>query len=168
MYILGASAELHIVPIRGPLASWEQLAAIKMGGPMELVGTVVSTKMQKTAMVEVYRWAMHAKYPRVIRHKKKYMAHDEEEIYKQGDRVRIQLCRPLSKHKHFKVIERLWEAPQFQSGHEKGAKISGDFITHRKEHSLLPPAAAVAAAAAKEEKIRSIIKESSGEATRER
>jgi len=70
-----------------------------------LSGRVVSTKMQKTVVVEVQRTARHRLYQKVIRSSKKYFAHDEEESCKEGDRVRIEECRPLSRLKRWRVIE---------------------------------------------------------------
>lgn len=69
-----------------------------------LSGRVVSTKMQKTAVVEVERAMRHRRYRKVIRSSKKYFAHDEEERCREGDRVRIQECRPLSRRKRWRVI----------------------------------------------------------------
>ena len=70
-----------------------------------LSGRVVSTKMQKTAVVEVERTRRHRRYRKVIRSSKKYLAHDEEERCREGDWVRIQECRPLSRRKRWRVTE---------------------------------------------------------------
>jgi len=70
-----------------------------------LSGRVVSVKMQKTAVVEVERAARHRVYGKVIRSSKKYLAHDEDEQCKVGDRVRIEECRPLSRRKRWRLIE---------------------------------------------------------------
>ena len=69
-----------------------------------LSGRVVSTKMQKTAVVEVERAARHRRYEKVIRSSKKYFAHDQEERCREGDWVQIQECRPLSRRKRWWVI----------------------------------------------------------------
>lgn len=69
-----------------------------------LSGRVVSTKMQKTAVVEVERAARHRQYRKVIRSSKKYFAHDQEERCREGDWVQIQECRPLSRRKRWWVI----------------------------------------------------------------
>jgi len=71
---------------------------------MELVGKVVSTKMQKTALVEVERLVAHPLYKKRIRKVKKYQVHDDLEV-KVGDKVKIESCRPVSKNKHFKIKE---------------------------------------------------------------
>lgn len=72
-----------------------------------LEGKVVSTKMQKTVVVEVERMFRHPLYKKVIRRHKKYKAHNEKLDLKEGDLVRIKECAPISKDKHFVVIEKL-------------------------------------------------------------
>jgi small subunit ribosomal protein S17 len=62
--------------------------------------------MDKTVTVLVDRRVMHPIYKKFIRRSKKYAAHDEENVCKVGDLVRIEECRPLSKRKTFMVIER--------------------------------------------------------------
>ena len=69
-----------------------------------LSGRVVSTKMQKTAVVEVGRTTRDMLYKKIIRSTKKYLAHDEEEGCKEGDWVQIEECRPLSRRKRWRVI----------------------------------------------------------------
>lgn len=70
-----------------------------------LSGRVVSDKMQKTVVVKVMRTKRHRLYGKVLRRSKKYLAHDEEEACKEGDWVRIEECRPLSRRKRWKVVE---------------------------------------------------------------
>lgn len=72
--------------------------------PKTLIGTVVSTKMKDTITVAVNRYVKDQKYKKYIRRTKKYLAHDPGNTKKDGERVTIQACRPLSKNKHFKVI----------------------------------------------------------------
>ena len=69
-----------------------------------LTGTVVSDKMEKTVVVEVERTFHHPRYKKRIERHKKYKAHDELGVGI-GDRVVIEECPPISKDKHFKVIE---------------------------------------------------------------
>lgn len=69
-----------------------------------LSGTVVSAKMQKTIVVAVSRFEKHPKYGKYMKITKKYKAHDEEGKFKEGDKVLIQECRPISKDKTFKVV----------------------------------------------------------------
>jgi small subunit ribosomal protein S17 len=70
-----------------------------------LDGVVVSNKMQKTVVVKVATARRHPLYDKVIRQAKKYLAHDEEETCHEGDLVRIEESRPLSRRKHWKVVE---------------------------------------------------------------
>lgn len=65
------------------------------------VGEVVSTKMNKTIVVEVTRRVAHPLYRRVVSRKNRFLAHDENGEAKMGDRVRIVECRPLSKLKRW-------------------------------------------------------------------
>jgi small subunit ribosomal protein S17 len=71
----------------------------------ELVGLVVSNKMQKTVVVAVENRSAHSKYGKVVVRTKKYKAHDEENKCQEGDRVRIQETRPLSRTKRWNVAE---------------------------------------------------------------
>lgn len=70
-----------------------------------LVGTVVSTKMQKTVNVAVDRYKVHPKYRKRLRYTRKFMAHDEKEVANNGDLVMIVPCHKISKHKHFMLRE---------------------------------------------------------------
>jgi small subunit ribosomal protein S17 len=70
----------------------------------ELVGKVVSNKMDKTVVVAVESFAPHPKYEKQIVHTKKFKAHDAENKCQIGDRVKIQECRPMSRDKHFLVV----------------------------------------------------------------
>ena len=78
----------------------------------EKVGQVVSTKMQKTIVVEVSRRVPHPLYKRIIGKRKKFYAHDEEATAKLGDIVRIVESRPLSKLKRWRLAEVVRRAPQ--------------------------------------------------------
>jgi small subunit ribosomal protein S17 len=68
-------------------------------------GVVVSDKMDKTVVVAVERLKRHPLYGRVQRVTKKFQAHDEENICKSGDRVRIMETRPLSRHKRWRIVQ---------------------------------------------------------------
>jgi small subunit ribosomal protein S17 len=68
-------------------------------------GVVVSTKMQKTAVIKVSRTFSHPRYEKSVIEAKKYYAHNELENLKEGDRVRIEETRPLSKLKRWIVRE---------------------------------------------------------------
>jgi small subunit ribosomal protein S17 len=71
----------------------------------EKVGQVVSTKMQKTIVVAVEMRKAHPKYKRIVRHTKKFYAHDEQSSARLGDVVRIRETRPLSKLKRWSLEE---------------------------------------------------------------
>jgi small subunit ribosomal protein S17 len=71
----------------------------------EKVGQVVSTKMQKTIVVEVEMRKAHTKYKRIIRSTRKFYAHDEQNTARVGDMVRIRETRPLSKLKRWNLEE---------------------------------------------------------------
>ncbi|QSR89312.1 30S ribosomal protein S17 [Methylacidiphilum caldifontis] len=79
--------------------------AVKQSKPKEKIGKVVSTKMAKTAVVMVSRHKAHPRYKKIVVVRKKFYAHDEEGLAKEGDTVRIQECRPLSRLKRWKVVE---------------------------------------------------------------
>ena len=78
----------------------------------EKIGEVVSTKMQKTIVVEVSRRVPHPLYKRIIGKRKKFYAHDEEGTAKMGDVVRIVESRPLSKLKRWRLAEVIRRAAQ--------------------------------------------------------
>ena len=80
-------------------------AAHDRGVRQELQGVVTSTKMQKTIVVKVTRAVQHPLYHRVVRHAKKYYAHDETGEAKAGDTVVIVSTRPLSKLKRWRLKE---------------------------------------------------------------
>ncbi|ACB53371.1 30S ribosomal protein S17 [Crocosphaera subtropica ATCC 51142] len=69
----------------------------------ERVGVVVSTKMDKTAVVAVENRSPHPKYGKIVVKTKKFKAHDPENQCQEGDRVRIRETRPLSKTKRWEI-----------------------------------------------------------------
>ena len=70
-----------------------------------LTGRVTSDKMDKTITVLVDRRVIHPLYKKFIRKSKKYAAHDELNVCKEGDKVRIEECRPISKRKTWLLLE---------------------------------------------------------------
>ena len=76
----------------------------------ELIGVVVSDKADKTITVKVETYKMNPIYKKRVKYSKKYAAHDEKNIAKVGDKVRIVETRPLSKTKHFRLVEVVEEA----------------------------------------------------------
>jgi small subunit ribosomal protein S17 len=85
-----------------------------------LTGVVVSNKMQKTVVVEVTRTYIHQLYKKVVRSKKRFMAHDEKNC-QVGDQVRIVESRPLSRRKRWVVEEIL----RHQVGVETPESVQG-------------------------------------------
>lgn len=73
------------------------------------VGTVVSDKNDKTIIVSVARAKRHRLYHKVIRSTKRYQVHDPENKATNGDMVRIEECRPISKLKRWQLVEVLTE-----------------------------------------------------------
>ena len=71
----------------------------------ERIGTVVSNKMAKTVVVETTTRVPHPKFGKIVKHVKKFYAHDEEGKAQLGDKVRITETRPLSKLKRWRVVE---------------------------------------------------------------
>lgn len=69
-----------------------------------LTGTVTSAKNDQTVTVSVERRFTHPVLKKTIRKSKKYRAHDEANIFKQGDAVRIIECAPKSKTKRWEVL----------------------------------------------------------------
>lgn len=73
----------------------------------ELIGVVISNKMDKTVTVKVSCKMRHPKYEKVIERSNKYYAHDESNELAVGQKVRMMETRPLSKLKRWRVIEAL-------------------------------------------------------------
>ena len=73
----------------------------------ELIGTVVSNKMEKSVTVQVDRRVKHPLYKKFMTRSKKIAAHDETNTLAIGDQVRIRECRPISRSKRFEVIEKM-------------------------------------------------------------
>ena len=70
-------------------------------------GVVVSDKMDKSVIVEVSRTVLHPLYQKYVRKRTRFMAHDESNALKIGDRVRIVESRPISRRKRWRVQEKL-------------------------------------------------------------
>src|SRR6187431_2267068 len=83
-----------------------------------LTGRVVSDKTDKTVTVLVERRVMHPLYKKFIRRSKRYAAHDEANLCKQGDLVSIEECRPISRTKSWLVVSRNGEAMDRPAGIE--------------------------------------------------
>lgn len=70
-------------------------------------GTITSTSQDKTVVVDVERKFSHPLYKKIIKRNKRYQAHYEGKDLDIGDRVLIEETKPISKTKHFKVVEKL-------------------------------------------------------------
>lgn len=82
-------------------------ASARSGRRKSMVGTVVSTKMDKTAVVAVERRHRHPLYHKIIRSTKRYKAHDMDNSATLGDVVRIVETRPMSREKRWRIAETL-------------------------------------------------------------
>ena len=71
----------------------------------ELVGRVVSAKNEKTITVLVETYKNHPLYGKRVKYSKKYAAHDEKNVAKEGDTVRIAASKPISKTKKYVLVE---------------------------------------------------------------
>ncbi|MGH8135486.1 MAG: 30S ribosomal protein S17 [Steroidobacteraceae bacterium] len=76
-----------------------------------LTGTVVSNKMNKTISVSVERLVKHPTYGKYVRRTSKLLAHDENNDCRAGDTVAIAECRPLSRHKAWRLVRVIERAP---------------------------------------------------------
>lgn len=73
----------------------------------QIIGIVVSDKMQKTVVVKVDMKKRHPKYKKAYTISRKFKAHDENNEYHTGDKVVIESIRPMSREKKFKVISKV-------------------------------------------------------------
>lgn len=76
-----------------------------------LTGEVVSVKADKTIAVSVQRTFKHSIYKKIVRRKKKYLAHDENNKCSLGDIVKIKLVRPISKRKKWMLLDVISTTP---------------------------------------------------------
>ena len=86
--------------------------AVDMRGKRTLTGRVVSNKMQKTIAVEIERLVRHPTYGKYIRRTTKLLAHDETGSSQEGDLVVITPCRPMSRHKSWRLVQIVEKAAQ--------------------------------------------------------
>jgi small subunit ribosomal protein S17 len=93
-----------------PAADANVSDGVSRGQQRILVGVVLSTKMDKTVTVVVTRRVQHTQYQKYQTRRTRYMAHDEKNACQAGDRVEIASCRPLSRHKRWRV-QRIVERP---------------------------------------------------------
>lgn len=77
----------------------------KTASKRQLIGIVVSDKMEKTVVVTVERLVKHSLYQKYVSRRAKFAAHDEKSMCKTGDEVIITESRPLSKTKKWRVSQ---------------------------------------------------------------
>ncbi|HLS82319.1 MAG TPA: 30S ribosomal protein S17 [Steroidobacter sp.] len=82
------------------------------GRTRTLTGKVLSAKMQKTITVAVERYVPHPTYGKYQRRTTKLLAHDENGECREGDLVAIEECRPLSRHKSWRLVKVVSRATQ--------------------------------------------------------
>lgn len=78
----------------------------------QLVGVVVSNRSPKTVVIQVTRLIRHPVYERVVRRAKKFKAHDAGLNARVGDEVRAEETRPISKDKHWRLVEIIRRSPE--------------------------------------------------------
>ena len=82
-----------------------EVKAKAKSGKKEFIGTVKSDKMEKSIVVSIETLTLHPLYKKYVKRVKKVKAHDEKNEAKQGDRVRVIECKPISKEKCWKLVE---------------------------------------------------------------
>lgn len=83
------------------------------------IGKVISNKMDKTAVIQIERTFLHSQYSKVVKRFTRLKAHDQDNKCQVGDQVKIIETRPMSKDKHWKVIDIISSIPQ-KSGIKSG------------------------------------------------
>lgn len=81
----------------------QETATLAIRRKRQLVGTVVSNKMDKTCIVQVTRRFRHTKYKKYVNERRRYKAHDEGNETQIGDRVQIVECSPISRDKRWRL-----------------------------------------------------------------
>ncbi|HHY12828.1 MAG TPA: 30S ribosomal protein S17 [Firmicutes bacterium] len=91
---------------------------MERGKRKELIGVVVSDKLNKTRVVAIESWKVHPLYKKRFKSTRKIQAHDEDNCSAIGDKVRVFETRPLSKHKRWRISEVL-EKSKGQAGGDR-------------------------------------------------
>ena len=92
--------------------SVEQKDLNTRGRRNEVVGEVISDKMDKTISVKIYRLVKHTRYTKYIKRSSIFKAHDEKNEAKMGDKVKLAATRPLSKTKRWALVSIIQKADQ--------------------------------------------------------
>jgi small subunit ribosomal protein S17 len=114
---MAAAAESAAATTAQPVAAAPAAAAVPKAAK-QLTGKVVSSKMEKTIAVSVERYVPHATYGKYQRRTTKLLAHDENNEGKEGDVVAIEACRPLSRHKNWRLVKVISRAAQIDQVEE--------------------------------------------------
>ncbi len=119
------------------------MARLVHGGHKTREGTVVSDKMDKTVVVAVASSVRHRLYKKIVRRLRRYMAHDETNDAKLGDRVRIVESRPYSRRKRWQLIEVLIRADRPEVAPEEiDLELLGEVKAEEEEAPEVPEAEA--------------------------
>jgi small subunit ribosomal protein S17 len=100
-----AAAAVAVADSAAPAPAAAPMEVMDTRGKRTLTGRVVSNKMQKTIAVEIERLVKHPAYGKYMRRTTKLLAHDENGSSKEGDLVVITPCRPMSRHKSWRLVE---------------------------------------------------------------
>ena len=121
-----------------------------------LSGTIVSDKADRTVVVRVERRVKHPLYGKIIRLSKKYHAHDEGNVYRSGEQVRIEECAPISKQKNWTVLDRIGAAmaPEAEAEAPVAAKAAPEVKDKKPAKAPAKANAAKKPAAAKAKKAK--------------
>ena len=87
------------------MAEIQSASTAARGARKTRTGLVVSDKMAKTVVVQIERRVPHPVYGKMVTRTKRLKAHDEQNVCEIGDRVRMVETRPVSKDKHWRVVE---------------------------------------------------------------
>jgi len=87
---------------------------------IEKIGVVVSDSMEKTRVVRVEQLARHSLFSKRITKRNRFYVHDENNVTRVGDLVKIRQCRPLSKLKRWKIVEIMKRDGNKESGVDNG------------------------------------------------
>lgn len=115
-----------------------QSTARKTGRRQQKVGRVVSNKMNKTIVVVVETLKKHRIYKRTYKQTNRFQAHDEQNVCQIGDIVRIEESRPLSKMKHWRLVEIIKHSSGIVPVEEVLADVDPDLLSAKSGESGEP------------------------------
>lgn len=97
-------------PMNEAAEAAKEEAAAQAGAARSVSGRVLSNKADKTISVLIERRVKHALYKKYVRRSTKVLAHDEENTCQEGDLVLVEECRPISRHKSWRLVKVLERA----------------------------------------------------------